>query len=265
MDIIARAFELEAAVKKLCRRIRQFYYQVVLAGFDCPKCSGSLVMVADGLCSCKACGYEFDPTIEFQSCSHCGSKVRLKISRYFCSSCKQEIISKFLFDGRVYDRKYFAEKMKRSRQQKKNRREELRRKVIQYRSSGIQTEPANLSGMADLLIAIDGLTKGVKPNIPLPTEDGFDLNRYERHIQAQIGDFEINLRDLPPLHENKRKDLIWRFIAVIFLAHAGMVDIRQEGLDIMVTQNEIDRKRQTIPGDIEETDGFKRPVGRIET
>ncbi|RKY09216.1 MAG: hypothetical protein DRP56_02980, partial [Planctomycetota bacterium] len=81
MDIIARAFELEAAVKKLCRRIRQFYYQVVLAGFDCPKCSGSLVMVADGLCSCKACGYEFDPTVEFQSCSHCGAKTRLKVSR----------------------------------------------------------------------------------------------------------------------------------------------------------------------------------------
>ena len=109
--------------------------------------------------------------------------------------------------------------MARSRRQKKKQREELKQKIIQYRSNGIETEPAELSGMADLLIAIDGLTKGVKPNISLPEEDGFDLNRYERHIQAQIGAFEINLRDMPPLHENKRKDLIWRFIAVIFLAH----------------------------------------------
>lgn len=265
MDIIACAFELEAAVKKLCRRIRRFYYQVVLAGFDCPKCEGSLIMVADGLCICTGCGYEFDPTVEFQSCGHCGAKARLKVSRYFCSSCKHEITSKFLFDTRVYDRQYFAEKMAKSRRQKEEKRRELRRKIIQYRSNGIETEPADFSGMADLLAAIDGLTKGVKPDISVLKEDGFDLNRYERHIQAQIGDFEINLRDIPPLNENERKDLIWRFIAVIFLAHAGMVDIRQDGLDIMVTKNETYGKGQNIPGEIEEPDRFERPFGRIET
>jgi len=265
MDIIARAFELEAAVKKLCRKIRQFYYQVVLAGFGCPKCKGSLVMIADGVCSCKKCGYEFDSTVEFQQCSHCGAKARLKVSRYFCSLCKQEIVSKFLFDGRVYDRSYFAARMKKSRQQKKNKREELRRNVIQYRSNSLQTEPVNLSSIADLLASIDGLTKGIKPNIPLPTEDCFDLNRYERHIQAYIGTVEINLRDIPSLHENKRKDLIWRFIAVIFLAHAGIVDIRQDGLDIRVAKNETYGKRQTIPGKFKEPDGLQRSFGRIET
>ena len=265
MDIIACAFELEAAVKQLCRKIRLFFYQVVLSGFRCPACDGSLVMIADGLCGCKQCGYEFDPTLEFQQCADCGAKVKLKVSRYFCRCCNREIGSKFLFDGRVYDRTYFSAKMAQSRKQKEKKRQELQQKVLQYRSGGIQTEPVDHAGMADLLAAIDGLTKGVKPAIPLPTEDGFDLRRYQRHIQAHIDDFEINLRDIPPLIENARKDLIWRFIAVIFLAHAGAVDIRQDGLDIKVTKNETDGKGQDFSGEFEEPDGFKRPVGRIET
>lgn len=265
MNIIVCAFEIEAAVKKLCEKIRRFYYRVVLAGFRCPKCESSLLMVADGLCRCKGCGREFDPTIEFQSCVHCGGKVRLKISRYFCSLCRQEVASKFLFDGRVYDRQYFAGRMAKSRQQKKIQREELKQKAIQYRSNEIETEPANFSSMADLLIAIDGLTKGITPEIVIPQKDEFDLNRYESHIQAHIGGVAVNLRDMPPLHENKRKDLIWRFIAVIFLAHAGIVDIEQDGLDIMVMKNETYGKRQRVHGEIEEADGFEGSVGRIET
>ena len=213
-------------------------------------------MIADGLCGCRQCDYEFDPTLEFQKCNNCGGRARLKVSRYFCSLCKQEIVSKFLFDKRVYDRDYFAEKMARSRQQRKKKREELKRKAIQYRSNGIQTEPAQFSGMADLLAAIDGLTKGIMPDISLPTEDGFDLNRYERHIQAHIGDFEIDLHDIPPLIENARKDLIWRFIAVIFLAHEGVVKIAQDGLDIMVTKNETYRKGQDFFNETAEANGF---------
>ena len=261
MDIIARAFELEAAVKKLCRKIRLFFYQVVLAGFSCPECGGLLIMIADGLCSCKKCNHEFDPTLEFQKCTHCGGKTRLKVSRYFCCLCKQEIVSKFLFDGRVYDRQYFAEKMQKSRQQKEKKREKLSRKVMQYRSEGIQTDPAEISGMGDLLAAIDNLTKGVRPNIPLPTEDGFDLNRYQRHIQTHIDEFETNLRDIPPLIKNTRKDLIWRFIAVIFLANTGIVEIEQDGLDIMVSKNETYGKGQDFFNEIEKPDGFEGFAG----
>ena len=137
--------------------------------------------------------------------------------------------------------------------------------MIQYRSNGIETEPADFSSMANLLAAIDGLTKGIKPDIAVPKQDGFDLNRYESHIQAHIGGIAVNLRDMPPLHENKRKDLIWRFIAVIFLAHAGIVDVEQDGLDIMVKKNETYGKRQGVHGEIEDADGFEGSVGRIET
>jgi len=129
MNIITCAFELEAAVKRLYEKVKRFYCRVVLAGFVCPACNGSLLMIADGLCRCRRCGNEFDPTVEFQSCIDCGGKARLKVSRYFCGSCGQAIVSKFLFDGRVFDKQYFAEKMAKSRQQKKIQREILKRKI----------------------------------------------------------------------------------------------------------------------------------------
>ena len=265
MNIIACAFELESAVKKLYEKVKKFYYRVLLAGYQCPECGDSLVMAAEGLCRCKGCGNEFDPTVELQSCVHCGGKVRLRVSRYFCGSCRQEVVSKFLFDGRVYDRQYFAERMAKSRQQKRIQREQLKQKVIQCRSNGIQAGPVDSSSIADLLAAIDGLTKGIEPEFKIPEQDRFNLNLYERHIQAHIGDFAVNLKDMPSIHENKRKDLIWRFIAVIFLAHAGIVEIEQDGLDIMVMKNETYGKRQGVSGEFEETGEFKRSVGRIET
>jgi len=119
--------------------------------------------------------------------------------------------------------------------------------------------------MADVFAAIDSLTKGIKPQIAIPKDKTFDLNRYERHIEANIGAFSVNLRDIPPLHEDKRKDLIWRFIAVIFLAHAGIVEIQQNGLDIMVMKNETYGKRQGVSGEFEDPDRFEGSVGKIET
>ena len=74
----------------------------------------------------------------------------------------------------------------------------------------------------------------------------------------------MSLRDIPPLSENLRKDLIWRFIAVIFLAHAGIVDIWQDGQDIMVIKHETNRKRQDISGEFEEPDGIEGSMGGIE-
>ena len=62
----------------------------------------------------------------------------------------------------------------------------------------------------------------------------------------------------------KRKDLIWRFIAVIFLAHAGAVDVWQEGQAIMVIKHEANRKRCDVYGEPAETNGVERPLGGIE-
>ena len=66
---------------------------------------------------------------------------------------------------------------------------------------------------------------------------------------------------MPPLGENLRKDLIWRFIAVIFLAHAGVVDVWQEGRDVMVIKHETDRERCGISEPSATVDGVEGLVG----
>ena len=90
------------------------------------------------------------------------------------------------------------------------------------------------------------------------------MKRYQSHIQAHIGDYPINLLDIPPLSENARKDVIWRFIAVIFLAHTGTGDIWQEDKDIMVIKHETDTEGQGVFGEFEGTDRIERPMGGIE-
>ena len=70
--------------------------------------------------------------------------------------------------------------------------------------------------------------------------------------------------DIPPLGENARKDVIWRFIAVLFLAHTGIVDIWQDDNDIMVIKHETDTEGQGVFGEFEESGRIERPLGGIE-
>jgi hypothetical protein len=71
----------------------------------------------------------------------------------------------------------------------------------------------------------------------------------------------VGLTEISPLSENLSKDLIWRFIAVIFLAHAGVVYIWQEGRDIMVKKQEADGEGQDRLGKSEGTDRVEGPMG----
>ena len=121
-----------------------------------------------------------------------------------------------------------------------------------------------MDAIPGLLNALNSLTAGLDAAFTTESREEFDLKRYETHIKAHIQDFSINLRDIPPLSENLRKDLIWRFIAAIFLAHVGIVDIWQKDQEIMVIKHEINRKRQDVLGELEEADGIEGFVGGIE-
>ncbi|RKY10026.1 MAG: hypothetical protein DRP56_01820 [Planctomycetota bacterium] len=107
MNIIAFACEMELTVEAFIQKARRFFYSVMLMGYACPKCKGSLTMAAEGKCKCKACSYELDPTIEFQRCPECGGKLILLIRKYHCQHCATEIQSRFLFDGLVFNPEYF--------------------------------------------------------------------------------------------------------------------------------------------------------------
>jgi len=264
MNIIKRAFEMLEIVQCFFGKARKFYYMVVLLGHRCSKCNGKLSMIAESGCRCQSCGYEFDPTVEFQRCSKCGGKPVLRVRRYYCKDCNSEVISRFLFDTLPFEREYFKAKMAESRQRKKERRERVRKMLAESRSADLPLQIADLNGMPGLVEALNSLTAGLDTGFTVQTHDEFDLGHYERHIKAHIGDLPVNLLDIPPLSENGRKDVIWRFIAVIFLAHTGIIDIWQEDNDIMVIKHETDTERQGVFGEFEEADRIERPLGRIE-
>ena len=264
MNIRSLAFDMAKAVEIFMKKAKTFFHSVMLLGYRCPRCSGLLVMVSEGKCRCASCSMELDPTVAFQRCSECGGVPVLKVRRYECRNCGRDVRSRFLFDGLVFDADYFRQKMVEARQRKSEQRERVRQMLAESRSADLPLGEVDLSTVPGLLDALNGLTAGLDVAFERESCDEFDLKRYERHVQAHIQDFPTSLRDVPPLSENLRKDLIWRFIAVIFLAHAGIIDVRQQGQEIMVIKHETNRKRQDVLGELEEADGIEGSMGRVE-
>jgi hypothetical protein len=265
MDIIKLACDMTAAVEEFIEKVRGFYYWVMLIGHRCPKCNGSLAMVTEGRCRCSHCRNELDPTVTFRRCPACGGSPILRVRRYQCRNCGCDIASKFLFDGAVFNADYFRQKMTESRQRKKQQRERVRQMLAESRSADLPLPPVDLNSMPGLVDALNGLTAGLETSFVTESHNEFDLERYERHIQAHIQDFPLNLSDIPPLSENTRKDLIWRFVAVIFLAHNGIIDIWQDGRDIMVIKHEADTEGCGVPGEFEQAHRLERSPGGVET
>jgi len=264
MNIRVLVFEMAEAVEAFMQKARRFFYGVMLIAYRCLGCNGSLAMVSEGKCRCDSCGKEFDPTVAFQRCSECGGVPVLRLRRYQCRDCGGDIVSKFLFDGLVFDPEYFRQRMAESRKRKQEQRERVQQMLSKSRSGDLPLDHADLGSVPGLIDALNALTAGIDESIGVETRDEFDLKAYESHIQAHIHDCPVSLTEIPPLGENVRKDLIWRFIAIIFLAHASVVDVWQDGQEIMVKKHEANRERQDVPGESENTDCFERPMGRVE-
>ena len=237
MNIVTLSFDMTAAIHQLFARARRFYYMVMLFGHRCPRCNGSLTMIAESRCRCESCGYEFDPTIEFQRCSSCGGIPALRVRRYQCRKCGIDIRSIFLFDGLVFDSGYFCRKMAKSRQRKKQQKQRVREMLEQCRSEPLTLDAPDLNSITGLIEALNGLTTGIDVAIPIELKGKFDLNQYQRHIESFLDTEPTNLREIPPLTENLRLDLVWRFIAAIFLDHAGMINVYQQDQNIWVMKN----------------------------
>ena len=110
-QLLTEITHTQSQIAGLKRKVRSFYFQVLLQTHPCPHCDGPLVMEAEGRCCCQVCGRALDPTATFQSCSTCGGKPRLRVRRYECATCGTEIASRFLFDGLAFDADYFRQKM----------------------------------------------------------------------------------------------------------------------------------------------------------
>jgi hypothetical protein len=264
MNIRLLALDMAKAVETFKQRAKVFFYSVMLLGHHCPKCTGLLAMFAEGKCRCVGCEKELDPTVVFQRCSFCGGVPVLRVRKYQCRSCGSDITSKFLFDGLVLNPDYFRHKMTESRQRKHQQRERVRQMLANSRSADLSLGMADLDSVPGLVDALNALTAGIGESLAVESRDEFDLRAYESHIQAYVHEFPVSLRDIPPLSKNTRKDLIWRFIAVIFLTHDSVIDVWQERQEIMVIKHEANRKGQDISGELEEADGIQRSVGGVE-
>jgi hypothetical protein len=169
-----------------------------------------------------------------------------------------------VFDGLVFDAHYFREKVAEYRQRKREQRERVRQMLAQARSGSIQPLPLELGTIPGLAVALDSLTAGQDMLLTWQPRGGFDLTRYQSHVQAHIGAVALTLDEIPPLSADARLDRIWRFIAIIFLAHAGLIEAWQDGPVVMVMQREADGEGQDVPGDIEDVNGVKGSLGRVE-
>jgi len=218
-------------------------------------------MAGESQCCCRACGLELDPTVAFQQCEACGAQPRLRIRRYECSRCGVDVPSRFVFDGLIFDAEYFRQKMIEHRRRKDEPQERVRKMLAGSRSAVLPTEPLDLAAVPGLMEALNGLTAGNDALFNWQPRSNFDLKRYETHIQACLGADEITFDDIPSLIEDRRLDRVWRLIAIIFLAHVGLVQVWQERETIMVMQGEIDREGCELSGELEETEGFEGLVG----
>jgi hypothetical protein len=236
MNIIRYAFRLDEAVECFVKKGKRFFYRVMLLGYACPKCNSSLEMIRDGQCKCEKCAHQFDPTVEFQRCSSCGGLPALRVRRYVCKQCGGDVTSRFLFEGLVFDRDYFRQRVAESRQRKKEQRDRVRMMLAESRSDSLMFEATDLDSVPGLVDVLNSLTEGLDESVKLELKSQFDLNRYQDHVNQCLTSEPMDLREIPPLIENLKIDLIWRFIAVIFLQHYGQIDIQQQQEEIMVVK-----------------------------
>ncbi len=262
-QMIERAFALAETVSRYAGRVRAFFYRVALFDRRCPCCNAQLRMTRESRCRCPSCETELDPTVTYQRCA-CGGAPRLRIRRYECSTCGAEMASHFVFDGLIFEAKYFRKKMAESRQRRREQHERVRRMLAGTRSGCIDVPAADLAQEEGLLTALDQMVDCADPVSVLQSRSSSDLKRYQRHIQAHIRAIPSSLEQIPPMGEDLRIDRIGRFIAIIFLAHAGILDVWQNGQGIMVKRREVDREGQEFPGDVEELDAVEGSLGGAE-
>ena len=106
------------------------------------------------------------------------------------------------------------------------------------RSGSLETEPADLGSVPGLIQALDDLTAGADIDFRYEGRSGFDLARYQNHIEAHIQTIPVLFDRIPPLENDARKDRIWRFVALIFMDHAGLVALAQRDQTIEVIRCE---------------------------
>jgi hypothetical protein len=216
-------------------QVKDFYFRLLLGKHECPKCGGGLVMICPNQCAC-ACGNVFDPTLAFQQSACCRAGLVRKTYHYACSNCNQTVQSRFLFDERIFDAEYFREMMRESRARAKRKREEVKRLLAGERSNPLSfmEEPCleSIPGLAEALNRFIGAElSGGRAFAP---KAGFRMADYRNHILSVLRVGSTLFSDIAPLMDDCRRDKVWRFLTLIFMAQDREVELTQYRTDILV-------------------------------
>ena len=67
---------------------------------------------------------------------------------------------------------------------------------------------ADLDSVPGLVDVLNSLTEGLDESVKLELKSQFDLNRYQDHVSKCLTSEPMDLREIPPLIENQKIDLI---------------------------------------------------------
>jgi hypothetical protein len=243
--LIASVERVHERVLSFKERARRFFYAVVLSPHCCGACGGRLEWAGAGRAKCGKCGVEFDLTVTFQRSECCRATLELKRQHYACSRCGQPVVSRFLFDERVFDAEYFRDAMKRSREKKSRRLARLKELLAASRSDALVLADLPLldevPGLAEDLDALVGSISQVDAG-EFREADDFVLEAYREAILEYLGGLEVMFSAFPVLCEDSRVDRARRFVTLVYMEHEGDIVLTQYGNDILVEKNEADVK-----------------------
>jgi hypothetical protein len=126
--------------------------------------------------------------------------------------------------------------MRESRARAKRKREEVKRLLAGSRSGALlfMDEPSleSIPGLAEALN--DFIGTEVTGGCAFAPKSGFRMGDYRAHILSILGVGSRLFSDIAPLLDDCRRDKIWRFVTLIFMAQDREVELTQYGRDILV-------------------------------
>ena len=221
-------------------RAKTFYFEVLLSAHRCPLCDGRLKMTGQSECSCN-CGNTFDPTTTFQKSACCQAKLIRKTLHYACAGCHKAVPSRFLFDEKLFDKAYFKQMMKESRERTRRKREEIRKLLVESRSDVFNlTENPDFEALPGLFHDLDSFITSFEDGLSVcfgvfrEGKSDFNMTDYRDHIISVLTWNAMHFSKIKPLIKDCRTDTVRRFVTLIFMQQDREVDLTQNGNDLLV-------------------------------
>ena len=228
---------VQARIAQLKQRTKRFYFSVLLGKYNCPKCSGGLTMTDKSQCLCS-CGNIFDPTLAFQKSTCCGAQLVRRTFHYACSRCKKVNPSRFIFDERIFDGKYFSRMMKASRTKKMKQKAEMIKLLIEAQSGELPLLQVpcleSVPGLVHDLDCFVGADEDKADDLWLEVDSDFKMEDYRSHILSALGYGSRLFSSINHVLQDPREDRIWRFVTLIFMRHEQEVELTQYDNDLLI-------------------------------